>query len=798
MADNTGMTPVGAPRPRADAAEAAAAESMTGKFEVVGHNERRVDGTALVTGKPVFVDDAPAPPGLLHLALLTSPHAHARIRAIDTSRAEALDGVALVLTHENTPTTRYTTAGQGYPEPSPHDARMFDTKVRFVGDRVAAVAADSIALAREAAALIEVDYEVLEPVLSIDAALADGAPVVHDEGCDDAWDPDHNIAAYSEAVAGDVEAALAAAEVTVDVTVETHYGQHVPIETHAARAELDPHGRLVITSSTQVPFHARRIVASVLDLPVHRIRVIKPRLGGGFGVKQEVLIEDLVALTTLRTGRPSSLVYTREQELVSARTRHPMRVRVRLGADRDGTLSAIDLDVLSNTGAYGTHSLTVMSNAGSKTLPLYNTAPDVRFVGRALYTNLPVGGAYRGYGATQGQFGMEVAIDQLAERLGMDALELRSRNHIRSGGTSPIFKELGEGREGVEQVITSCELPRCIEVGAERIGWADKRGARRRDGSWVHGVGMSIHMQGSGIPMIDMGAASLKLNDDGSVNLLIGATDLGTGSDTVLGQIAAEVLGIPLEKVLVTSSDTDLTPFDVGAYASSTTYVSGTAVQRAAEDVAGQIRAVAAAILRVDASELTLGHERAATEDGRSVSLAEVALRSLYGVDQHQIAATASAVLDTSPPPFIASFAEVAVDVETGSIRIVDWVTAADCGTAIHPRLAEGQVEGALANGIGYALTEDLAIDATGRARATDLGRYKIAGTLDLPRLTTILVDSYEPTGPMGAKSIAEIGINAPMPCIANAVYDATGVLLTETPFTAERVWRALQAAGVR
>jgi putative selenate reductase molybdopterin-binding subunit len=775
---------------------------MTGthadKFEVVGHNERRVDGTALVTGAPVFVDDAPAPPRLLHLALLTSPHAHARIRSIDTTQAEALEGVALVLTHANTPSRRYTTAGQGHPEPSPHDARMFDTKVRFVGDRVAAVAADSVARAREAAQLIEVDYEVLDPVLSIDAALADGAPVVHDQGCDDAWDAARNLAAYSEAVAGDVDAALAEADVTVDLTVETHYAQHVPIETHAARAELDPHGRLVITSSTQVPFHARRIVAYVLDVPVHRIRVVKPRLGGGFGVKQEVLIEDLVALTTLRTGRPSSLVYTRAEEFASARTRHPMRLRVRLGAGHDGVLTAIDLDVLSNTGAYGTHSLTVLSNVGSKTLPLYNTAPNVRFVGRAVYTNLPVGGAYRGYGATQGQYALEVAIDQLAERLHLDALELRNRNHIRSGGTSPIFRELGEGREGVEQVITSCELARCIEVGAERIGWAHKRGARRRDGSWVHGVGMSIHMQGSGIPMIDMGAASIKLNDDGSVNLLVGATDLGTGSDTVLGQIAAEVLGIPLSKVLVTSSDTDLTPFDVGAYASSTTYVSGTAVQRAANDVATQIRAVAAAILRVDPGDLTLGSERVSTDDGRSVSLAEVALRSLYGVDQHQIAATASAVLDTSPPPFLASFAEVAVDLDTGRIRVVDWVAAADCGTAIHPRLAEGQVEGALANGIGYALVEDLAIDDAGRTRATTLGRYKIVGALDLPRLQVVLVDSYEPTGPMGAKSIAEIAINAPLPSIANAVYDATGVLLTESPFTAERVWRALQATAVR
>jgi putative selenate reductase molybdopterin-binding subunit len=768
---------------------------MTDRFTIVGREERKIDGPALVTGKPVFVDDVPHPPGTLHLALLTSPHPHARIQAIDTSAAEDLPGVALVLTHENTPTKRYTTAGQGYPEPSPHDARMFDTKVRFVGDRVAAVAADSLATARAAVELLEVTYEPLPPVLSIDDALAEGAAVVHDEGCEDAWDAEHNLAAYAEAAAGNVEAALAAAEVSVDVTVETHYGQHAPLEPHVVRCEPDPQGRLVITTSTQVPFHVRRIIAGLLDLPVHRVRVVKPRLGGGFGVKQEVLLEDLVALVTLRTGRPSSLVYTREQEFVSSRTRHPMRLRTRLGATTDGVLTAIDLDVLSNTGAYGTHSLTVLSNVGSKTLPLYNSPADLRFTGRAVYTTLPVGGAYRGYGATQGQYALEVAMDHLADALGMDALELRSRNHIRTGGTSPIFRELGEGREGVEQVITSCALEECIRVGAERIGWATKRGARRRDGSWVHGVGMSIHLQGSGIPMIDMGAATIKVNDDGSVNLQIGATDLGTGSDTVLAQIAAEVLGLTIDEVVVTSSDTDLTPFDVGAYASSTTYVTGTAVQRAAEEVAGQLRAVAADILRTDADGLQLTGGRIVAPDDRSVTLAQVALRSLYGVGQHQPGATASAVLDTSPPPFLASFAEVAVDLDTGRIRIVDWVAAADCGTAIHPSLAAGQVEGALANGIGYALYEDLAIDATGRARGYDLGRYKIPSALDLPRLDVVLVESYEPTGPMGAKSIGEIGINAPLPCIANAVHDATGVWLTRSPFTPERVWAALQEA---
>lgn len=766
-----------------------------GTFVTVGTSERRVDGFALATGKPVFVSDMVDPQRVLHIALLTSPHAHARIRSIDTSAAEELEGVALVLDHRNTPAARYTTAGQGYPEPSPYDARMFDTKVRFVGDRVAAVAADTPELARKACELIQVDYDVLEPVLSIDRARDEDAPVIHDE--DDAldvWAAERNVAAHVAAVAGDVEAALSSCDAVVDVTVETQYAQHAPLEPHVATAALDENGRIVIVTSTQVPFHVRRIVARLLGLPVHRLRVVKPRIGGGFGVKQEVLIEDLVALVTLRTGRPCLLEMNRADELVSSRTRHPMRVRVRVGGSSEGMIEALDMEVLSNTGAYGTHSLTVLSNVGSKTLPLYNKAADVRFTGDAVYTNLPVGGAYRGYGATQGYFALETAIDRLAGAVGVDPLELRRRNHIRSGEGSPVFRALGEGKEGVDQTITSCALDECIRIGAERIGWSAKRGQRRSEGPWRYGVGMSIHMQGSGIPLVDMGAASIKLNDDGSVNLAVGATDLGTGSDTILGQIAAEVLGIPLEKVVVTSSDTDVTPFDVGAYASSTTYVSGMAVQRAAEDLADQIRTVAAAMIGAEPGDLHLSGERAGVQEGDSVSLEEVALRSLYGQDQRQLGAIASFVPEISPPPFMASFAEVRVDTRTGRIEILDYVAAVDCGTAVNPRLAEGQVEGAIANGIGYALMEEMLFTDSGRCRTTDLARYKIPSVVDMPPLEVILVESFEPTGPMGAKSVSEIGINAPIPTIANAVHDATGVWLTETPFTPERVWRALRA----
>jgi len=767
------------------------------KHTVVGSSEWRVDGHALVTGKPVFAGDM-IPPGSLAIALLTSPRAHARISAIDTTAAEAAPGVACVLAHHNTPAIRYTTAGQGYPEPSPYDTRMFDTKVRFVGDRVAAVAAETLAQARAAVDLIRVEYEDLEPVLSIDAAMAEGAPIVHDEDdAQDIWDAAHNVASVVSAVVGDVSGALAATKAIVESRVETQYAQHAPLEPHVAFARLDDNGRIVIVSSTQVPFHARRIVARLLEVPIHRVRVIKPRLGGGFGAKQEVLIEDLVAMVTLRTGRPSYLEYTREQEFVSSRTRHPMRVGVTLGATADGVVEAIAMEAVSNTGAYGPHGLTVLSNVGSKTLPLYNKAEHITFEGKAVYTNLPVAGAYRGYGATQGTFALETAMDALAERLGIDPVELRVRNHIRAGETSPIFEELGEGRKGVPYTISSCELDECLRLGAERFGWVAKRSRPRDTGSLRRGVGMAAGMQGSGIPLIDMASATITMNDEGSFNLLVGATDLGTGSDTVLAQIAAEVLGITLDAIVVTSADTDVTPFDVGAYASSTTYVSGRGVERAAEEVRDQIIGVAAAALGADAATLRLVDAKVATPDGRGIDLAAIGRRSYYGPDPAQIAATASFVPEGSPPPFMASFVEVEVDVETGFVRLLDYVCAVDCGTPINPALAEGQVEGAIANGIGYALTEEMEFGPDGRTRNPDLARYQIPGTLDLPPITVLLVDSYEPTGPMGAKSVAEIGINGPLPAIANAIHHAVGIRLTHPPFTPERVWRALREAEV-
>ncbi len=768
----------------------------TSKRSVVGHNVTKVDGPSLVCGRPKFTMDIDLSGSLVGV-ILPSPHAHARIKSIDTSAAESLSGVVCVLHHGNVSRIAHTTAGQGWPEPSPYDTFLFDNKVRYVGDKVAAVAANSEQVAREALRRISVEYEVLPSLLSVDAALAAGSPAIHDEtDAEGIYDAAGNVAAAVDIPVGDVAAALAQAEVTVEATCEIPYSQHVPIEPHCTVAYFDEDGRLVVRTSTQVPFHVRRIVARVLELPLHRVRVVKPRIGGGFGVKQEVLLEPVAGALALRTGKAVRMVFTREEEFVSSRTRHPMKVRVALGAGKDGVLRALEMEATSNTGAYGAHALTVLSNVGSKTLPLYNKPHDLRFHGRAVYTNLPVAGAYRGYGATQGYFPLEVAMDQLAERLQIDPVELRLRNHIREGETSPIFERIGEGREGVAQIVRSCKLEECLRLGAERFGWREKRSAPRQRGPLTYGVGMACAMQGSGITGIDMGAATIMLNEDGSFRLLIGATDLGTGSDTVLAQIAAEMLGVPVEKISVYSSDTDFTPFDVGAYASSTTYVSGTAVLRAAQEVRSQVLDVAAAMLRQSRDTLEIHDGRVHGSAGKSVSLEEVGHRAAYVVDQHHIAATASCVPEESPPPFAAFFAEVCVDRETGLVRLERMLGVADCGVALHPRLAEGQVEGAMAQGVGHALFEEMVFSERGRCVNTNLLDYRIPSSTDLRSLEAILVDSYEPSGPLGAKSIAEIGINGPLPAISNAIYHAVGVRLARAPFTPGRVLRALEGKG--
>lgn len=765
-------------------------------LKVVGHSVTKIDALALACGAPMYVADE-LPPGTLIGKILRSPHAHARIRRIDVTRARELPGVHAVLTYHDVPRTPFTTAGQGAPEPSPYDTFILDNKVRFVGDHVALIAAETAEIAAEALKRIEVDYEILPAVLDMRDAQNADAPVIHDEPeamipIPVPYDPAHNVVSQVDVSAGDVDAALAKADHVIDHEYEVHYAQHTPMETHVCAAWTDPMGRLIIRTSTQVPFHARRITARALNMDVKQIRVIKPRIGGGFGTKQEVLLEPMAAALALAAKRPVLLELDRYEETVCSRTRHPQAVRLEQGFSKEGHLQATRMTVLSNTGAYGSHGLTVLTNCGSKTLPLYHR-DTVAFRGTTVYTNLPVAGAYRGYGGTQASFAQEVQSDEICEILGVDPVAWRLQNHIKKGEGSPVFAMLGEGKEGVEQIIRSSGLKKCITLGAKAIGWKKKRGKPGK-GPIKRGIGMAALMQGSSIPEIDMASVTIKMNEDGSFNLLAGATDLGTGSDTVLAQIAAEVLCTSVEQFVVLSSDTDVTPFDVGAYASSTTYLSGQAAKKTAAAIALQIKKVAAEVFDCKPNKVTLKDSTCLGPEGKTMTFAQVGNRSLYEANQHQIAATESAISHSSPPPFAAHFVEVEVDTETGLVKVKKYVAACDAGRAIHPKLAEGQIEGSVANGLSYALTERFIFNKAGRVLNGDLGNYRITAAPDMPELTTILVTAPEPTGPYGAKSVSEININGALPAISNAIYDAVGVRIRKSPFTPETVLRALDA----
>lgn len=765
--------------------------------EVVGKSLNKVDGLSHATGKSKFTDDINLS-RMLYGKILPSPHAHARIKKIVKDKAEALEGVRAIITYRDLPRIAHTKAGQGYPEPSPYDTFILDNKVRFVGDRVLAVAAETEEIAEEAIKLIEVEYEVLPHILDPRDSMKEGSPLIHDQPearviIPITYDPKKNLAAGADFKIGNMEEAFKEADFVLENTYYTHKGQHCATEPHITITYLDEKNRLVIRTSTQVPFHVRRVVALALNIPVRDIRVIKPRIGGGFGGKQDIIIEDICAALTMKTKRPVRIQYSREEVFTMARVRHAYYTTLKTGVKKDGRITAIDMKCLSDTGAYGGHALTVMTNSGSKVLPLYR-CDNINFEAKAVYTNTPVAGAYRGYGALQSAFAMEIQMDEMAEAIGMDPVEFRKINHIKTGEGSPVFKALGEGGEGLEQKIESCGLGECLELGRKEIGWEEKVNSHDTDKPHIkRGVGMVALMQGSSIPEIDMGAATIKMNEDGSFNLLVGATDLGTGSDTVLSQIAAETLSTSLENIIVYSSDTDMTPFDVGAYASSTTYLSGGAVKKAAEGVREQILAVAGKMLKEDTSDLYSSEGKVISKkSGKEVTHKEIALHSLYIKDQFQIAHTASHITHASPPPFSAHFAEVLVDTETGFVKVVKYVAPVDCGTAINPKLAEGQTAGGVLNGISYALTEEYKFNSDGKMLNPHLGEYKIFTTSDLPEIVPIIVPSYEPTGPYGAKSVSEIPINGPAPAISNAIYNAVGIRLRELPFTPEKVLRAM------
>lgn len=784
----------------------------TRAWSSVGRPEPKVDAVKLAQGKPAFAADIEMR-GMLVAKVLHSPHAHARIKKIDARKARNLSGVAAVLTYEDVPRVVYSTAGQSHPIPGPLDSFSLDHKVRFAGDRVALVAAETEAIAEQALELIEVEYEPLAAILDPEGAMVEGAPVIHDEPeyvpfaeCD----PQRNLAAHIHIDIGDVEKGLAEADEVFEQTYEVPKVQQTSIEPHVVITYWDEDDRLVIRTSTQVPFHARRQLAPVLGLPAKRIRVIKPRIGGGFGGKQEVLVEDIAAHLTIATGRPVRFQTTRDEELTASRSRHPMRIRMRTGVKRDGTITANEMIVLSDTGAYGCHALTVTGNTGHKSMALYvgdgefRKSPNIRFHADIVYTNTPPSGAYRGYGVPQGFWAVERHMEKIARSLGMDPLEFRLKNALRAGELHPFSTAWSEGREPRPETIQSCGLEECVAQGAAAIGWYEKHGnARwRRVAGRPHlrrGIGVATVMQGTAIPYLDMGGASIKINDDGSFNLLVGATDLGTGSDTVLAQQAAEVLGVPVEDVIVYSSDTDFTPFDKGAYASSTTYISGAAVVHAAEQVAERLRVRAARMLseqigkKVRATAVRLKDRRAWAPDGSSVTLAEVALDALHHQDQEQIMAVASFVSPVSPVPFAAQFAEVTVDTETGAVHVDRLVMAVDSGVIVNPLTASGQIEGGMTQALGYAVCEEMRYDGEGRPRERSLSDYHIFQAHEMPELQTIFVETIEPSHPFGVKAVAEIPMDGVAPAVGNAVLDACGADVRIAPITPERVWRALQ-----
>ena len=764
-------------------------------MKVVNNKTHSIDGTALMQGKGKYTDDL-AEQGSLVIKILRSPHAFAHIKSIDVSEAQKLNGVVLVLTYKDVPHVSFSRAGQGYPEPSPHDKFILDEYVRYVGDEVAMVAAIDERVAEEALKLIKVEYEVLEPVLDFETAYENKSVIHPEDGIKEmfpiGFDPKKNVAASYEMQVGDVEKELAKSDVVVDETFYSQAQAHAMLETHSSNARLDMHNRLVIYSSTQTPFHMRRIMATTLGLPVSKIRFIKPRVGGGFGGKQAFHGEMFCALTTLKTGRPSKLVYTREEVFGASYTRHPMRIRMRVGAMKDGRINAIDCRSLSDTGAYGEHSLTVFMIVGSKVLPLYNKVDAVRYGGLVVYTNHVPAGAYRGYGAIQGNYALESTIDILAEKLGMDPKVLREKNSMKEKETSPIFEIMGEGTKGTAMIMESCKLPYCISRGAELIDWNKNWPRVKVSDTKVRGYGMAIAMQGSGIPFMDMGSCSIKLNDGGSYNVTVGATDIGQGSDTLIAQIVAEELQTSVDNILVYSSDTDLTPFDCGAYASSTTYISGNAAWRAAIKMRERLIKEAAEYLGEKPENVEFDGKIFTSKD-KTVSLYDLSVQWLYNKNLHQASVTESYFGHVSPPPFMAAYAEVEVDLETGEYEVLNYVTVTDCGTTINPMLARGQVEGGIVQGLGMACYEDVKYDKKGNLLSNNFLSYHIPTHKEIHKLTSEFADSYEPTGPFGAKSVGEIGIDTPPAVICNAIYNATGVRVHTLPITPEKILKGLK-----
>ena len=734
----------------------------------VGKGVIKKDAMALVTGQPVYCDDL-APKDCLIVKLLRSPHAYAKIRSIDTSIAKRIPGIEAVYTYEDVPTSRFTLAGQSYPEPSPYDRRILENVVRYVGDEVAIVAGANEDCVDRALKAIKVDYEVLEPLLdfekSIDNAIGN--------------DVKRNIVSSGESVVGDVDAVLNDCEVVLERDYHTKANAQAMMETMRSYCYIDTYGRLNCVSSTQIPFHVRRILSNALEIPKSKINVIKPRIGGGFGAKQTACCEIFTAFVTWKLKKPSKIVYTREETFAASNSRHEMKMHVRIGAKKDGTIEAIDLYTLSNQGAYGEHGPTTIGLAGHKSLPLYNHVKASRFAYDVVYTNTMRAGAYRGYGATQGQFAVESIINELADELNMDPCEIRFKNMTRENEVLSQY---------YNEELNACALDRCLEKAMEMIDYKNKP-LRRDMGDFVRGLGVSLSMQGSGISGLDVGSVEIKLQDDGFYTLSIGATDMGTGCDTILAQMVAECMDCDVDQVVTSSLDTDHAPYDTGSYASSTTYVTGMAVVKACEKLRNSILEAAAGFFNVDKEDIEFDGKKIYTLDHtHEMSLADFADTCFNGGIAKALIASDSHMSPTSPPPFMVGIAEVDVDKLTGEIKVHDYVSVVDCGTVINPNLARVQAEGGIVQGIGMALSEDITYSNEGKMRNRNFLQYKLPTRVDVPSVRVEFESSYEDNGPFGAKSIGEVVINTPTSAIASAIKHATGVQVRTLPITAEKV----------
>ena len=753
-------------------------------MKTVNQPMRKKDAMQLVTGQPVYMDDV-IPQDCLIVKLLRSPHANAIVQEIDTSRALLVPGIEVIYTWKDVDQQgrRYTQAGQTYPEPSPYDRLVIDRHVRFAGDVVAILAGKDEKCVDKAMKLIKVRYEVLPAVLDYHTAL-DNPVLVHPE---ENWeslapvgaDNKRNLCAHDESGAGDIEAVLAGCDVVIDHTYHTRACQQAMMETFRTYCSIDAYGRLNVLSSTQIVFHCRRILANALHIPKSMIRVAKPRIGGGFGAKQTSVCEVYPAFVTWKTKKPSKIIFSRYESQIASTPRHEMELHVRLGATKDGIVRGIDLYTLSNTGAYGEHGPTTVGLSGHKSIPLYGKAEAFRFVSDVVYTNHMSSGAYRGYGATQGLFAVESAVNELADKLGIDPFVIRQRNIVHEGDVMPAY---------YGQVNTSCALDRCLQAVHDNIGWDEKYPVRDMGNGKVRAVGMGMAMQGSGITSVDVGSASLKINDDGFYTLSIGAADMGTGCDTILAQIAAEVLECPLDNVTVLGADTDSSPYDSGSYASSTTYVTGKAVEQCAEQLKQKICQVGAGLLGLDEREVVFAGNAVTSEDGtQRATLAQIAAASQCGSNT-ALEAVVTHSSEISPPPFMVGAAEVEVDLETGEAQVIRYEAAVDCGTPVNPNLARVQAEGGILQGIGMALTENVTYDDRGMPQENSLMQYKIPARNDIGHIHVVFESSYEGTGPFGAKSIGEVVINTPLPAVADAIYHATHKRFYELPITREQI----------